>query len=262
MNLDDYRRCAYCPRLCRHVCPVAVATGREAATPTAMMTVPLIAAQIYETDFAIAGTSLCLNCGACTDHCKHHVPVAQHLQHWRQSQGAPIIEAEPLQKIEGDAPRIAVLSAERDWRAAWTQAHHESLAAVRTQDFLGYAAWKAGDTSILSKVKAHFAGRQLLSGSLAIRELLIAAGVHVEAIEQTTKPTFHACYLGAQPGVKQLACCGARENFPQREPEAAQAIAKYNIELQGEETIICDDQQCADWLRACGGQAKGPEEIA
>ena len=26
--------CAFCPRLCRHVCPVAVATGMEAAVPS------------------------------------------------------------------------------------------------------------------------------------------------------------------------------------------------------------------------------------
>ena len=35
--LRDFESCAFCPKLCRHVCPVAVGTGREAATPTAMI---------------------------------------------------------------------------------------------------------------------------------------------------------------------------------------------------------------------------------
>lgn len=72
--------CAYCPRLCRHVCPVAVATGDEAATPTAMSAGLLLAraGALGEVD-ATELTRLCLSCGACTDHCKHHVPVALQL---------------------------------------------------------------------------------------------------------------------------------------------------------------------------------------
>lgn len=73
----DFETCAWCPRLCRHVCPVAVATGREAATPTAMMTVALLAERgSVSPALAEAAASLCLSCGACTDHCKNRVPVA------------------------------------------------------------------------------------------------------------------------------------------------------------------------------------------
>ena len=40
---DGLETCAYCPQLCRHVCPVAVATGLEAATPAKIMLVLLLA---------------------------------------------------------------------------------------------------------------------------------------------------------------------------------------------------------------------------
>lgn len=76
----DLETCAWCPRLCRHVCPVAVGTGRESATPTAMMTVALQARRgEVSTELAAEAASLCLSCGACTAHCKLHVPVAERL---------------------------------------------------------------------------------------------------------------------------------------------------------------------------------------
>lgn len=88
MKLDAYTTCAYCPRLCRHVCPVAVATGWEAATPTAMMTVPLLHLRgLLDAREATAATSLCLACGACTAHCKNGVPVAELLDAFRAELG-------------------------------------------------------------------------------------------------------------------------------------------------------------------------------
>ncbi|MSP54849.1 MAG: hypothetical protein EXR69_04475 [Myxococcales bacterium] len=75
MTAQDYAMCTFCPRLCRHVCPTAVATSMESATATSMMAAAWLA---LETGVAVdsQALSLCLGCGACTRHCKHHVPVA------------------------------------------------------------------------------------------------------------------------------------------------------------------------------------------
>src|SRR5687768_1916480 len=103
MNQADFTTCAYCPRLCRHVCPVAVATGMESATPTSMMTVPLLHERgaLLQPD-ALAGTSLCLGCGACTAHCKVHIPVSERLTRWRADVRVPPLP-ERLAPIEGSS---------------------------------------------------------------------------------------------------------------------------------------------------------------
>ncbi|HET6613386.1 MAG TPA: (Fe-S)-binding protein [Kofleriaceae bacterium] len=65
--------CSFCPKLCRHACPVSAATGREALTPQAKMErlnhirlgrVPLTA----ETAEPIWG---CTGCRQCTVYCEH-----------------------------------------------------------------------------------------------------------------------------------------------------------------------------------------------
>jgi Fe-S oxidoreductase len=67
----DY--CSYCPKLCRHLCPVSVTTGRESLTPQAKMDrlnrlrrglEPWTA----ETAEPIYG---CTGCGHCTNACDH-----------------------------------------------------------------------------------------------------------------------------------------------------------------------------------------------
>ena len=255
----SYSTCAWCPRLCRHVCPVAVATGREAATPTAMMAVPLLAAQIDDPGFGVAGTSLCLGCGACSAHCKWHVPVAEHLHAWRRDQKV-VVRAEVLAPIVGDAPRVALLTGARDWSTAWTARRGERLATMRSGDELGFAAWKAGDSTVLPRVMAHFERRSVLTSALAVAELLTAAGVPVQGLEVPAGPRFQSCYEGPSPGPGQLACCGRREGFAAREPEAAQQVGVWNARLLGDGNYICADQGCADWLRGCGAQVRGPED--
>ncbi len=36
-HVDALELCTYCPKLCRHACPVANATGRETFTPQSKM---------------------------------------------------------------------------------------------------------------------------------------------------------------------------------------------------------------------------------
>ena len=70
MKRAQYETCAYCPKLCRHVCPVAVGTARESTTPTAMMTGALLALDgIVTPAEGYASAALCTSCGACTEVC-------------------------------------------------------------------------------------------------------------------------------------------------------------------------------------------------
>lgn len=256
----SFTTCAYCPRLCRHVCPVSVATNREAATPTAMMGVPLLQNLPPEAaDLGIAGTSLCMGCGACTAHCKWHVPVADHLRTWRREQGVEIPVA-PLSPILGDAPRVALLTTERDWSGAWTAQHGERLSIMHSHDELGFSAWKAGHPDVIPKVAAHFHRRSVITSSLLVAELLRAAEVPVQVLEAPAGARFMCCQEGFSAGPGQLACCGRREGFPDREPEAASAVAIRNAKILGDGEYACADQGCADWLKRWGAQVKGPEE--
>ena len=76
--LRDFESCAFCPKLCRHVCPVAVGSGREAATPTAMMTASWAWLNEQGTaESALASAKLCVDCGACTRACKLQRPVVE-----------------------------------------------------------------------------------------------------------------------------------------------------------------------------------------
>jgi Fe-S oxidoreductase len=67
--------CTYCPKLCRHTCPVSNATARETLTPRdKMATMRLLtigeAPRTVEQSEPLYG---CTGCGACTDFCLHKV---------------------------------------------------------------------------------------------------------------------------------------------------------------------------------------------
>lgn len=171
MRADDAFTCAFCPRLCRHRCPVAVATAREAAVPTAMMTA-VWRALTGEIDRAAAleATRYCLGCDACTAHCKHHLPVADLLAEFRG-------EARP-------APSPA------------------------------------------------------------------PAGASFPAAELR----FVTCREGPGDGPDQLACCGRRDGFDQREPALAREVAEANVRRFAGRSVACADPACAAWLRAHGAR--------
>ena len=248
----DFAICALCPRLCRHVCPVSVATGREAATPTAMMSIPLIATQLPK--LSLAGTSLCMGCGACTRHCKSHQPVAERLSAWRAEHGA-LPMAEALRPVEGSEAVVAILTDDRDWRP---EIGRGPLAALRTSDFLGHEAWRAGNPDVLPSLSRHLSGRRALCLHGDVAELLAAAGVPVEWLELPQKASFLTCFEGAGTNPNQLACCGRREGFAKREPAAARDVALRNVEMWEGAPHTCRDQGCADWLRAAGANIAGP----
>lgn len=252
--MSVYTMCSYCPRLCRHVCPVAVATGREAATVTSMMSAALLVERgAMDATFGVAGTSLCLGCGACTAHCALHIPVPELLRPFRDR-----VLPEPLALIDGPARTVCVLT-RGDWSATWSRREGVAVAILRTGDALGHAAWKQGSVDILPAVAAHLSGRDVVTASGAAAEVLTAAGIPVRRL--ATPPServFHTCHDGPRSGPDQLACCGRREGFAEREPDAAREVAEENVRLLAGAKIACVDEECAAWLREHGGDVIGP----
>jgi fumarate reductase (CoM/CoB) subunit B len=75
LTLTHLEYCTYCPKMCRHACPVSTTTGRETLIPQAKMaTLNRLrkghAGWDAETAEPIWG---CTGCGACTEYCAHGV---------------------------------------------------------------------------------------------------------------------------------------------------------------------------------------------
>lgn len=73
--------CAYCPKLCRHVCPAALAEPSEAATPTYKQQVAYRARAGEPLDPERARALYkCTDCLATVPACRHRIPVADSLR--------------------------------------------------------------------------------------------------------------------------------------------------------------------------------------
>jgi Fe-S oxidoreductase len=67
--------CTFCPKLCRHTCPVSNAEARETLTPQTKMA-QLRRLRLREVERNVVETEAiygCTGCGACTDFCLHGV---------------------------------------------------------------------------------------------------------------------------------------------------------------------------------------------
>jgi ferredoxin len=193
----------------------------EAAVPANIFAL-IHAAQQEGGDVAVAtaAASLCLGCGACTSACAVEAPVAERLRAWRAAHAVAMV----AEGVEPDPGAGAPVRVGEDRRA---------FAGGRTA--------------------------RAVSGDAA--DVHAFAGVVVERLP-APKPSarFRTCFeaadVPAHPG--QLACCGRREGFAEREPLAARAVAEANVEVFAGLRVACADASCAAWLRAHGGDIVGP----
>ncbi len=74
-TLTHLEYCTYCPKMCRHACPVSTTTGRETVIPQAKMSTLNLArkAQLPWTAAATEPLWACTGCGQCTEYCAHGV---------------------------------------------------------------------------------------------------------------------------------------------------------------------------------------------
>lgn len=246
--------CPFCPRLCRHVCPVTVATARESATPTAIWSVVRLAERgQLEAELAEAALELCNGCGACARHCGVGVDVPSAV---RECRSRPSPAALPELPAKGRIVRVEVDGEPGPER-------------VISADALGHAAVKAGDAAHLDRLARHFAGWTVHTGSNAVAEVLAEAVRRAGAAAKglrvvpdaapATQPRFVTCWEGANGADGQIACCGAREGFEGRQPAVAGAMATEAVRRMGGRRHGCADSHCATWLRAHGGDVEGPD---
>jgi fumarate reductase (CoM/CoB) subunit B len=89
--------CTYCPKLCRHVCPVSNAEAKETLVPqTKMATLRVLRHEARRDEDSFAPIYGCTGCGACTDVCLHKVAVGASLfqgreQAEREGRGHPAL---------------------------------------------------------------------------------------------------------------------------------------------------------------------------
>lgn len=236
----DLEICAWCPRLCRHVCPVAVATGREAATPSAIATFAWMGGRSPVP--AHVAVDLCLGCGACDAHCG----AGQRPSEDFRLRAAPV-PVHPW-RIEGEGEIVEIHVSRRP----------QSGRFIHSPDALGHRLWKAGRLDLLDEVRS-LAGLRLRVFDGDVAEILTAAGLDFERAPAPPGPRFVTCFEGPAPSPGQLACCGRREAFLERSPEAARAVAEENVRRMGGREHSCGDEACAAWLRAHGAEIRGPE---
>ncbi len=260
--------CALCPRLCRHVCPVAVGTGLESATPTAILTSIMMAKRNPSAQNHAAETiDLCTRCGHCQDFCGVDQPVVALLDAARsQIQPPPHRFVPPT--IHGHTPTVAIICGAQDWSVALAEKTGQKLSTLRTNDHLGEAhRIRAHEAEAVTHVLATvFQGRTAISSCATCRQALIDADVSIETIESVRQdvpslPTWRTCHCPAGPSVKTLLrCCGARAPLALSHPALSATMAEeIRLRLDGQ-AVYVPDTRCAAHLQSAGVQALGPAD--
>lgn len=266
----DLATCVFCPRLCRHVCPAAVGSGREAATPTAMATSAWLFLQgAGSLELARQATALCLDCGACERACELHRPLGSMLGAF-QRELAPT-PVQPLGTIEGPGRRVAVETDDRSWAAALSARCGEPIGRLRTRDFLGFEA--RGDASAPRRDEALrrlFAGRTAVVADFRTMAVLEGAGVpcqHLAALTELppTGRTHHPCRGPRLDGEPQpplaMACCGARGPGHGMQDPSGEWVARTcveRLEVPVGAYLRTPDAACAAHLRTVGAEVLDP----
>lgn len=175
--LDDTATCTFCPKMCRHACPVGAATGRESLVPQAKMEAlgGLLREHLSWTEQNAAPLWGCTGCGHCTEYCDHDVKPGISLLEGRQkaaAQGAsPVALQGYRERFLGRSHRLAQQLAAREG----------TVAEARVAYWPGCDAIDKGDATIAA-FEALAAERGSPIKTLAIGEAcagypLLAAGL-------------------------------------------------------------------------------------
>ncbi len=263
-HASELEICAWCPKLCRHVCPVAVGGESEAAAPSNMALHPVLFLRgSGSLALALDAAALCVECGACTAHCDLDRPLGDLLGRFRRGLSAPP-PAEDPQAVEGQGDTIAVLSDDRDWSAALAAALGEPVATLRTHDHLGADHL---DHPLAGPEHAQALRKRVGKRTLVVtdhRSLRAArqAGLNARHLVDVVRPeaggpVFHPCHgprLTGHSAPDSLACCGANGALRDRHPDtAARVAANQAARLSGADAPVrCPDLVCAAALADAG----------
>ncbi len=268
---DSYEPCAFCPQLCRHVCPVAVATGREAATPAKMMTAVLLARRgLLPPIEAAEAAALCTDCGACQEHCKYGIEVPRLLAEARNAY-ASAVQPQPLGEIDGEGQQVAIECDGRPWAAALARQLDQPTARLETCDHLGWALLEHRERAAahLTRLHALLAGRRAVTSCGHCRAVLDAARIGHAWLADLVPPSWtgpvHPCHgHGEMPGVPirdPLACCGAHGPLQRIHPSLAADVAKEAATRLPSTTVATADATCRNALRGAGATVVDPIDL-
>lgn len=282
--LEATDACAFCPNLCLHACPVTTATGRTTEAPWALMT---LTRWIATGDSAASpdvrrALGACTGCGACTEACLHHVPVAATLQRARATlhrtlgpaapgQAFTIPSESPDQPIPPGASGIALWlagdmdaftrtarSAASRWQGRSTLLFEDHADLVCVRDLYPAVGSAVNASLVLSAVHALASSDPISAGIVGYLPPCTATsrlagarssahGAYASAIES---------WLGHAPATLRWedtgTCCGAAEPFRTQEPAAARAMAErvlQNARDRGIEVLVVLSASCAAHLR-------------
>jgi len=269
MNPDPrIQTCALCPRLCRHTCPVAVSTGREAATPTSIMTT-LLRWNRGEVDPALAGqaAALCTDCGACSHACAVDQPVVEILREARQTLLAPAAIT-PLETVEGGATMVAIECDGRRWADALSRHLKHGVARLPTTDHLGVSRLDhpMSATQHLVAIRDRLGGRTAVvscQGCARVTEAARIQTIHLHSLCElpATGTIHHPCRgprLAGETATSALNCCGAAGPLGRIHPEIAEDLLTQAAKRLGPGPVSSPDSRCAQHLNSAGVQTIDP----
>lgn len=234
-------RCSLCPRLCRSSCPVATATGREAAAPTQIADVLLAWSRgLVSEAMAREAATLCVDCGACEEHCHLGTPLPAALRAAR-ARLLPAPEVTPLVPIEGAGTWVAIESDGRRWAGALARRLGAPVARWWTRDALGVAllgrpAWQERGEHLAAALQ----GRQAVTADGEVARALRGAGVDWRWLHELLGYTDlrEGCAQG-QGG--RAGCCGGAEPLRSSHPaDAARLAARWSLSgCAGVADVVC-----------------------
>ncbi len=283
MEPGVFETCVYCPNLCRHVCPVAVATGRESAVPTRVVRTTWLGLVSEPGDpdreeriaLATEAASMCTGCGACTEACKLNRPVVDLLAWARRALSPP--DTPPLPQLhlsgEGAADYVAVETGGEPWAGLLAQhlgkpvdtavaPHH--LGELLLDDPDRFQEHAEGLLALFGERRVVVADHGALRAGVAAALDVVHLSELVPAVAEDRTQAFHPCRgpHGESPAhPEQLACCGAAQPLAHSHPTVADEVAADAAARLGDAALTCTDARCAAALRSHGADVLDPIAI-
>jgi len=257
--MTSIETCVYCPRLCRHTCPVTHVLVSEAATPTAMLTAALLLdRKALDGDIAVQALTLCTECGACASHCKVNQPVVPMLRQAQARSGALPRTTEALATVEGGGSVLAIQCDDRVWHEALAARLGQPVAVLRTTDHLGAhqaPAW-ADDSAARLRLAEAVGDRTVVSSCGRCQRALEAAQVSYQTLRDLIEMDVAwspDCQSGLGVALDGLpACCGGRGPLIDHHPEYAAELARDLAGRLPASAHNFSDCACRAALRAVG----------
>jgi hypothetical protein len=244
--------CALCPRLCRHACPVAVGSGREAAVPALLAQVVLRASEgALPAELGLQAATLCVDCGGCQEACHLHQALPAALLAARAA-WTPPPQVEALQVPTPGAEALAVEPDARSFARALAARLGFPVAPWKTGDGLGEAlrghpTWAERAAALRSIGQ----GRQVLVADGASARALTEAGVAYRWLpDLLPELAAGAPRCRDKEGGGSLRCCGGAGPLRRHHPATAGEVGRAWLRHYGAGPV--DDVRCAAHLREVG----------